>query len=192
MSTTNVFLLAELWHCRTWCRWMIYNDLQYVGKSQLAFTNLIQLCLKSKVVKEQLGLPLIWRPLTLHVMKILRKQNRVKCLRFSFPLRWAPVFVLGMSACRYVTVLYASLPFMVELNPRMWNVPLPNLEFLPEELSWKWREKVQTGWMKHVLSCGVTCTHTRPSGPHQWSHSNSLSLSETLLICAYNLFWSEK
>lgn len=53
---------------------------------------------------------------------------------FLSPLGLAPVFVLGMSACRYVTVLYASLPFMVELNPRMWNVPLPKLEFLLKDL----------------------------------------------------------
>lgn len=67
---------------------------------------------------------------------------RVIALRFFVaPLRRAPVFVLGMSACRYVTVLYASLPFMVELNPRMWNVPLPNLEFLLEDLCWKWTDR---------------------------------------------------
>lgn len=54
------------------------------------------------------------------------------CICLFWPLRWAALFALGLQAYRCVTVSYASLPFMVELNPRMWNVPLPNLEFLSE------------------------------------------------------------
>lgn len=54
-------------------------------------------------------------------------------------------FVLETSACPCVTVLCANLPFMVELNPRMWNVPLPKTEFLPEGLCWKWRKKIKGG-----------------------------------------------
>lgn len=77
-----------------------------------------------------------------------------------FPLalqKRAPLFVLGMSACRYVTVLYASLPFMEELNPRMWNVPLPNLEFLLRGSRSEWTDRgssAQTDWLTGAL-CGV-------------------------------------
>lgn len=95
-------------------------------------------------------------------MKIwLKLYQRKTSLNYFFRAEWsllvfpltlqkrAPLFVLGMSACRYVTVLYASLPFMEELNPRMWNVPLPNLEFLLRGSRSEWTDRgspAQTDW----------------------------------------------
>lgn len=115
---------------------------------------------------------------------------------FFSPLRWAPVFVLGMSACRYVTVLYASLPFMVELNPRMWNVPLPKVEFLPEDLWSKWREKALgrlTEWNTSFL-VGLTCILSRPLGmplksvgPLKWSPYNTEDQIKWKYICSWLL-----
>ena len=62
---------------------------------------------------------------------------------------------------------------MVELNPRMWNVPLPDLEFLPEDLCSKYRERESSGQpdsMRHVLSCvGLHAT-----GPHPDTVKKSL------------------
>lgn len=64
----------------------------------------------------------------------------------SQSLRLAPVRVFqGCRACLYVTVLCASLPFMEEFNPRMWNVPLPNLKFLWEGLNWKCTDRGNLG-----------------------------------------------
>lgn len=96
--------------------------------------------------------------ITFNVGTFLWKESRVVLLRV-LDLSQELQFVLETSACPCVTLLCANLPFMVELNPRMWNVPLPKTEFLPVGLCWKWRKKIKRGprrpnWMKHVLSCG--------------------------------------
>ena len=128
-----------------------------------------------------------WSPMvikTFYLNENTLKTDQSDPSSFFSPLRLAPVFVLGMSACRYVTVLYASLPFMVELNPRMWNVPLPKLEFLLKDLCWSgekknlWADRLNETcpflWGLHASLPDLQ--------PCQWCLWHGLLLSEALIM----------
>lgn len=56
--------------------------------------------------------------------------------------RWGPA---GAS------LVHASLPFKASLNPWKWNVPLPNLEFLFEDLCWRRAESCGLSPLSELL-----------------------------------------
>lgn len=69
------------------------------------------------------------------------KQAGVMPLGFCAPLSPAPVFVLGMSACRHVTVFLCKLTIYGRAQSQDVECAAPkNLEFLPEDLRAEWAD----------------------------------------------------